>query len=429
MTPEIKQRIEQIKNSEIPKGYKHSKVGIIPEDWEVLRLKDKFDRLSRKNAEGNTNVLTISAQYGLINQEEFFKKEIASDDKSNYYLLHRGEFAYNKSYSNGYPFGAIKRLSRYDKGVVSPLYICFSANNNNACPEYYEQYFEAGRLNHEIQAYAQEGARNHGLLNISVIDFFNSKIIVPPIAEQKRIAKILSAQDKFIECYEKKIEQLKRMKKYYLQNMFPKRGETVPKIRFKGFTEPWEQHKVGNLLIERNEQAPQSKEYPLMAYVANEGVVPKGERYDRSALVNDTINKFYKRTELDDFIYSSNNLESGSIGLNKYGKASISPVYSIFYSSNLSDPNFIGHRLIKNDFIYEMVKYRQGVIYGQWRIHESDFKKISILVPILAEQKVIGSFFDYLDRQITILQKNYEEEKKKKKALQQLLLTGVIRTN
>ena len=429
MTPEIKQRIEQIKNSEIPKGYKHSKVGIIPEDWEVLRLKDKFDRLSRKNSEGNTNVLTISAQYGLINQEEFFKKEIASDDKSNYYLLHRGEFAYNKSYSNGYPFGAIKRLSRYDKGVVSPLYICFSANNNNACPEYYEQYFEAGRLNHEIQAYAQEGARNHGLMNISVIDFFNSKIIVPPIAEQKRIAKILSAQDKVIECYEKKIEQLKRMKKYYLQNMFPKRGETVPKIRFKGFTEPWEQHKVGNLLIERNEQAPQSKEYPLMAYVANEGVVPKGERYDRSALVNDTINKFYKRTELDDFIYSSNNLESGSIGLNKYGKASISPVYSIFYSSNLSDPNFIGHRLIKNDFIYEMVKYRQGVIYGQWRIHESDFKKISILVPILAEQKVIGSFFDYLDRQITILQKNYEEEKKKKKALQQLLLTGVIRTN
>lgn len=429
MTSEIKQRIEQIRNGEVPKGYKHSKFGIIPEDWEVLRLKDKFDRLSRKNAEGNINVLTISAQYGLINQEEFFKKEIASDDKSNYYLLHRGEFAYNKSYSNGYPFGAIKRLSRYDKGVVSPLYICFSANSNNACPEYYEQYFEAGRLTHEIQAYAQEGARNHGLLNISVIDFFNSKIIVPPIAEQKRIAKILSAQDKVIECYEKKIEQLKRMKKYYLQNMFPKRGETVPKIRFKGFTEPWEQHKVGDLLIERNEQAPQSENYPLMAYVANEGVTPKGHRYDRSALVNDTVNKLYKRTEFNDFIYSSNNLESGSIGLNKYGKASISPVYSIFYSSNLSDPNFIGHRLIKNDFIYEMVKYRQGVIYGQWRIHESDFKKISILVPTLAEQKVIGSFFDYLDQQITILQKNYEEEKKKKKALQQLLLTGIVRTN
>ena len=209
--------------------------------------------------------------------------------------------------------------------------------------------------------------------------------------------------------------------------MFPKRGETVPKIRFKGFTDPWEQHKVEDLLIERNEQAPQSEKYPLMAYVANEGVTPKGDRYDRSALVNDTVNKLYKRTEFNDFIYSSNNLESGSIGLNKYGKASISPVYSIFYSSNLSDPNFIGYRLIKNDFIYEMVKFRQGVIYGQWRIHESDFKKISILVPTLAEQKVIGSFFDYLDQQITILQKNYEEEKKKKKALQQLLLTGLVR--
>lgn len=427
MNNEIKTRLAQIRTGEIPQGYKKTKLGIIPQEWEVMSLISRFDRLTRKNSEGNTNVMTISAQYGLINQEEFFKKEIASEDKSNYYLLHNGEFAYNKSYSSGYPFGAIKRLSLYDKGIVSPLYICFSANNNNSCPEYYQHYFESGKLNSEIQAIAQEGARNHGLLNISVEDFFYTNIIVPPLEEQKKIANILSAQDRIIELCERKIEQLKRMKKYYLQNMFPKNGEEYPKIRFKGFTDPWEQHKVEDLLIERNEQAPQSEKYPLMAYVANEGVTPKGDRYDRSALVNDTVNKLYKRTEFNDFIYSSNNLESGSIGLNKYGKASISPVYSIFYSSNLSDPNFIGYRLIKNDFIYEMVKFRQGVIYGQWRIHESDFKKISILVPTLAEQKVIGSFFDYLDQQITILQKNYEEEKKKKKALQQLLLTGLVR--
>ena len=103
----------------------------------------------------------------------------------------------------------------------------------------------------------------------------------------------------------------------------------------------WEQRKVGELLIERNEQAPKSEEYPLMAFIANEGVAPKGERYDRSSLVTDTENKLYKKTECGDFIYSSNNLETGSIGLNKYGKACISPVYSIFQPTGIADSNFL----------------------------------------------------------------------------------------
>ena len=104
----------------------------------------------------------------------------------------------------------------------------------------------------------------------------------------------------------------------------------------------WEQRKVGELLIERNEQAPMSEEYPLMAFIANEGVAPKGDRYDRSSLVSDTENKPYKRTDFGDFIYSSNNLETGSIGLNKYGKASISPVYSIFQPTGIADSDFLG---------------------------------------------------------------------------------------
>ena len=139
MNTKILLRIEQINNGEVPKGYKRTKVGIIPNEWEVMHLKDKFDRITRKNSEGNTNVLTISAKNGLINQEDFFKKEIASSDKSNYFLLHHGEFAYNKSYSNGYPFGAIKPLEKYDKGIVSPLYICFAANKDNKCQLFYYQ--------------------------------------------------------------------------------------------------------------------------------------------------------------------------------------------------------------------------------------------------------------------------------------------------
>ena len=159
------------------------------------------------------------------------------------------------------------------------------------------------------------------------------------------------------------------------------------------------------MLIERSQQAPMSDEYPLMAFIANEGVAPKGERYDRSALVTDTVNKLYKKTEKGDFIYSSNNLETGSIGLNKYGKACISPVYSIFEPTGIADSDFLGRRLVRKDFINAMVKWRQGVIYGQWRIHESDFLKIEISVPSVEEQRKIGAYLDQLDNLITLHQR------------------------
>jgi len=182
-------------------------------------------------------------------------------------------------------------------------------------------------------------------------------------------------------------------------------GRLISTVNKKRITSSWEQRKVGDLLIERNQQAPMSDEYPLMAFIANEGVAPKGERYDRSALVTDTVNKLYKKTEKGDFIYSSNNLETGSIGLNKYGKACISPVYSIFEPTGIADSDFLGRRLVRKDFINAMVKWRQGVIYGQWRIHESDFLKIEITVPSVEEQRKIGTYLDQLDHLITLHQR------------------------
>ena len=186
---------------------------------------------------------------------------------------------------------------------------------------------------------------------------------------------------------------------------------------FTASTFSWEQRKVGDLLIERNQQAPMSDEYPLMAFIANEGVAPKGERYDRSALVTDTVNKLYKKTEKGDFIYSSNNLETGSIGLNKYGKACISPVYSIFEPTGIADSDFLGRRLVRKDFINAMVKWRQGVIYGQWRIHESDFLKIEITVPSVEEQRKIGAYLDQLDNLITLHQRKFEKLTNVKKSM------------
>ena len=192
-----------------------------------------------------------------------------------------------------------------------------------------------------------------------------------------------------------------------------------PKVRFKGYEDAWEQRKVSDLLVERNDQAPMSDEYPLMAFIANQGVAPKGERYDRSALVNDEVGKKYKRTEYGDFIYSSNNLETGSIGLNKYGNACISPVYSIFKPTGVADLDFLGRRFLRKDFINEMVKWRQGVVYGQWKIHEADFLKIEVTVPSKEEQKKIGQYLDNLDDLITLHQRECEQAKKYKKYMLQ----------
>ena len=242
-------------------------------------------------------------------------------------------------------------------------------------------------------------------------------IMVPRYAEQQQIGAFFKQLDNLITLHQRKFEKLTNVKKSMLEKMFPQNGSSYPEIRFKGFTDPWEQRKVGDLLIERNQQAPMSDEYPLMAFIANEGVAPKGERYDRSALVTDTVNKLYKKTEKGDFIYSSNNLETGSIGLNKYGKACISPVYSIFEPTGIADSDFLGRRLVRKDFINAMVKWRQGVIYGQWRIHESDFLKIEIPVPSVEEQRKIGAYLDQLDNLITLHQRELEKLQNIKKSM------------
>ncbi|GGF05968.1 restriction endonuclease subunit S [Flavobacterium limi] len=187
--------------------------------WKVYKLRDISDRVLCKNIENNQNVLTISAQLGLISQLDFFNKSVSAKNVSGYYLLKQNDFAYNKSYSKGYPMGAIKRLKKYDKGIVSTLYICFRFNGLINV-HFMEQYFESGIQNIEIEKIAQEGARNHGLLNVGVSDFFNIEINLPSIEEQKRIASFLSKIDKKIQTEKAILEQFEKQKKYLLHEMF-----------------------------------------------------------------------------------------------------------------------------------------------------------------------------------------------------------------
>jgi type I restriction enzyme S subunit len=188
--------------------------------FHAARFSSIFERVARKNAEGNDNVLTISAQQGLISQRDFFSKSVASRDLSGYTLLRRGEFAYNKSYSTGYPFGAIKPLLSYEAGVVSSLYLCFKFRDGvDADPDFFRHYFEAGMLEQEIAGIAQEGARNHGLLNVGIDDFFGLPLRVPDVPTQRRLAAILNTAESEERSIAVQVEKLRAEKRAIMADL------------------------------------------------------------------------------------------------------------------------------------------------------------------------------------------------------------------
>ncbi len=190
------------------------------ETWKLYALSKLFQRVTTKNNGKSNNVVTISGQHGLIKQEDFFKKTVASDTLDGYFLLKKGQFAYNKSYSNGYPMGAIKRLNRYPEGVVTTLYICFELTTpQKSCGDYWEHYFESGLLNNSLSQIAHEGGRAHGLLNVKPSDFFSLKVAVPGFEEQQKIASVLSAADTKKTTHEKKLACLKDEKKALMQQL------------------------------------------------------------------------------------------------------------------------------------------------------------------------------------------------------------------
>ena len=189
-------------------------------DWYKVRLYDIVERITERNkANTCSRVLTIAAQYGLIDQQEFFNKQIASSDLTTYYLLHKGDFAYNKSYSGDYPWGAVKRLDNYNEGVLSSLYVCFRPNGN-VDSDFLCHYFESTKWYRGISEISGEGARNHGLLNMSVDDYFNTIHRIPSLEEQRQISTMLNTIVQKIKIEESIIDKLQKQKSYLLKEMF-----------------------------------------------------------------------------------------------------------------------------------------------------------------------------------------------------------------
>lgn len=424
MNQTIKTRIEQIGRGEVPEGYKKTKVGIVPATWEETRFKKMFSRLTRKNKEGNDNVLTISAQYGLISQSDFFNKSIASEDKSNYFLLYKGEYAYNKSYSTGYPYGALKRLEFYEKGIVSPLYICFVKTEENKCPDFYSHYFEGGLMNKEIKAFAQEGARNHGLLNIAVEDFFNSYILKPSLAEQEKIAEILGTQDKLIALKEKRIAEKKQQKKYLMQQLL------TGKKRLPGFTGEWKKFKMSEVLTERKEKKG-ARLLTICSVAVSEGVIDQVEHLGKCMAAADTSN--YNVVKYGDIVYTKSPTGAFPYGIVKQSQlnedVAVSPLYGVYYCENYN----MGY-LLNEFFMYpkNTNDYLLPII-NKGAKNTINISNTIFLTPCLylpqddKEIEKLSKFFKGLNFEIELLKKDLEEEKNKKKALMQLLLTGIAR--
>ena len=192
------------------------------DEWSVIALNDISERITRKNTNNESSLpLTISAQYGLINQNDFFNSRIASKDVSGYYLIKKGDFAYNKSTSDGYPVGAVKRLDKYEMGVLSTLYIIFALKKEKLNSDFLSAFFETGKWHKHIYQCASEGARNHGLLNISSDDFLKLKILAPKAKnEQALISEFVMLMDRLVNESTDKLSKFRSMKHSLLQKMF-----------------------------------------------------------------------------------------------------------------------------------------------------------------------------------------------------------------
>ena len=390
--------------------------------WEQRKLGELVERVVRKNKNNESTLpLTISAQYGLVDQITYFNNRVASRDISNYYLVLNGEFAYNKSTSDGYPFGTVKRLDLYEKGVISTLYIVFVPKKEvQINSDFLTVFFDTDRWHKGVAERAAEGARNHGLLNISAEDFFDIDISVSKdVAEQKQIGIFLKQLDNLITLHQRKYDKLTTVKKSMLEKMFPKNGCNVPEIRFKGFTDAWEQRKA----------------IDIADYSKGNGY-SKGNLIDIGTpiiLYGSLYTKYqFAISEVDTFaiprngaVYSQGNeviVPASGETAEDIARASAIEKSGILLGGDLNilrpfdfiNPLFLALAISNGEPQKELSKKAQGksVVH----IHNTDIQEVTIAYPSKTEQDRIVSIFRQLDNLITLHQRKLEKLKNIKKA-------------
>lgn len=343
------------------------------DEWHKYALSDFVTRITRRNKNNESSLpLTISAQYGLVDQITFFNKTVASVDLSGYYLLYNGDFAYNKSYSNDYAWGAVKRLDKYEKGCLSSLYFVFRPTDK-VDSDYLAHYFETNKWHKGISDIAGEGARNHGLLNMAVDDYFATKHYLPSLSEQKKIACFLNLITKRIEIQNKIISDLKVLKKELCNKVFSK-GSAV---------------RLGDFIEEVTTRNKSNSCENVLSVSNKMGFIKQSEQFEDRTVASENKSNYKVVTE-GCFAYNPARINVGSIALlSTYKIGIISPMYVCFKTKSALDSEYLNFYYQSGFFYKELQKKLEGSV-RQCLTYEN---MSEILIPYVGieEQKAIAT--------------------------------------
>lgn len=424
MNPTIKARIESIRRGEVPEGYKRTKAGILPVDWEFNPLSQLAQKSKTKNREKRyTKILTNSANEGIISQTDYFDKQIANNDNiEGYYIVKKGDFVYNPRISVAAPCGPINCYHGEETGVMSPLYTVFSIDVKKIERDYVEQFFSSTFWHRYMKSVANYGVRSDRM-NLSDEDFFLLPIPMPMRTEQEKIAEILAGQDRVIALKEKLLAEKQKQKKYLMQQLL------TGKKRLPGFSGEWRILKLNEVLKERDEKNV-DQNLEICSVAVQKGVVNQIEHLGRSFAASDTSN--YNVVLFGDIVYTKSptgEFPFGIIKQSQLGKVAVSPLYGVFkpvtYALGYILHCYFEIPINTNNYLNPII---QKGAKNTINISNTTFLSNKLLLPMdEKEQIAIADILSTADKEIELLKKDIEQEKLKKKSLMQLLLTGIVR--
>ncbi|WP_396422392.1 restriction endonuclease subunit S (plasmid) [Lactococcus lactis subsp. lactis] len=391
------------------------------DDWEERKLGDISYKVKEKNKTGEfTETLTNSAEYGIINQRDFFDKDISNaKNLTGYYVVKNDDFVYNPRISNFAPVGPIKRNKLGRTGVMSPLYYVFRTHDIDK--NYFEKYFDTVYWHRFMELNGDSGARaDRFAIKDSV--FVEMPIPYPTMDEQQKIGSFFKQLDDTIALHQRKLDLLKEQKKGYLQKMFPKNGAKVPELRFAGFADDWEQRKLGDISYKVKEKNKTGEFTETLTNSAEYGIINQRDFFDKDISNAKNLTGYYV-VKNDDFVYNpriSNFAPVGPIKRNKLGRTGVmSPLYYVFRTHDI-DKNYF-EKYFDTVYWHRFMELNgdSGARADRFAIKDSVFVEMPIPYPTMDEQQKIGSFFKQLDDTIALHQCKLDLLKEQKKGFLQ----------
>lgn len=379
-------------------------------DWEQRKLSEITDKVTEKNAGLQyVETFTNSAEFGIISQRDFFDHDIAKlGSLDGYYIVKNEDFVYNPRISTSAPVGPINRNKLGRTGVMSPLYTVFRLHDIDTT--YLEYFFKCGYWHSFMNFNGDSGARSD---RFSIRDnvFFQMPIPIPDIDEQREIGELLTCLDNLITLRQRKFEKLTNVKKSMLKKMFPQNGSYYPEIRFKGFTDPWEQRRFGDVFEEYSEK--NRADLPPLTIVQGSGTIRRDEseralQYDKASLPS------YKAVHEGDFIVHLRSFEGGLEKANSQGI--VSPAYHTFRGEGIDSRFYYAYFRSKKFIDTDLKPHVYGIRDGR-SIDIEGMKTIEIPFTSYPEQRLIGDAIGAINTLITLHQHELEKLQSIKKAL------------